>query len=81
MPRDSEGMRALRLAAAIYLIAAMPARAGEAIIWATEGVYPPFVTGVVDGAPEGLDRDVAEAICAEIGRACGFVSAPWRSAS
>jgi ABC-type amino acid transport substrate-binding protein len=46
-------------------------------VWATDGAYPPFVTTADDGAPEGLDRDTADAVCAEIDRACSFTVAPW----
>jgi ABC-type amino acid transport substrate-binding protein len=46
-------------------------------VWATDGAYPPFVTAADDETPEGLDRDIADAVCAEIDRACSFVATPW----
>lgn len=43
-----------------------------------EGAFPPFNEKRPDGRLEGLDIDVAEALCASLERNCIFVIRPWR---
>ena len=42
-----------------------------------EGAYPPFSWKESDGTMKGFDIDIAEAICAEMGRKCVLVEQDW----
>jgi len=42
-----------------------------------EGAYPPFSWKESDGTLKGFDIDIAEAICAEMGRKCVLVEQDW----
>ncbi len=42
-----------------------------------EGAYPPFSWKESDGTLKGFDIDIAEAICAEMGRNCVLVEQDW----
>jgi len=42
-----------------------------------EGAYPPFSWKESDGTLKGFDIDIAEALCAEMGRKCVLVEQDW----
>jgi polar amino acid transport system substrate-binding protein/arginine/ornithine transport system substrate-binding protein len=42
-----------------------------------EGAYPPFSWKEPDGTMKGFDIDIAEALCAEMGRKCVLVEQDW----
>ncbi len=42
-----------------------------------EGAYPPFSWKESDGTLKGFDIEIAEAICAELGRKCVLVEQDW----
>ena len=42
-----------------------------------EGAYPPFSWKEADGTLKGFDIEIAEAICAELGRNCVLVEQDW----
>ncbi len=42
-----------------------------------EGAYPPFSWKESDGTLKGFDIDIAEALCAEMGRKCTLVEQDW----
>ena len=68
-----------KLCVATLLYAFLPSQvsAGDALIWVTDGTYPPFVEVGDDGESTGLDRNVAEAVCRQIERRCEFAVVPW----
>ena len=42
-----------------------------------EGAYPPFSWKESDGTLKGFDIEIAEALCAEMGRKCALVEQDW----
>jgi lysine-arginine-ornithine-binding protein len=42
-----------------------------------EGAYPPFSWKEADGSLKGFDIEIAEAICAELGRKCVLIEQDW----
>jgi polar amino acid transport system substrate-binding protein/arginine/ornithine transport system substrate-binding protein len=44
-----------------------------------EGAYPPFSWTADDGSVVGFDIDVAQALCAEMGRDCALLSVEWEA--
>jgi len=42
-----------------------------------EGAYPPFSYTTETGAVEGFDIDIANALCAEMGKSCEMVKTDW----
>jgi len=58
--------------------AAAPAALPELKV-AIDPTYQPFTFKTADGKPTGFDVDIAEALCKEIKRQCGFVEQVWDS--
>lgn len=67
------------LFACALLVAALPARAAERLVVATEGTYPPFSYHDQEGRLIGFDVDIAEALCRAMQAECELVAAPWDS--
>ena len=61
---------------AVTAAAALPAAADELRI-GVEGAYPPFSWKEADGSLKGFDIDIANAICAQMGRECTLVEQDW----
>ncbi len=73
-------MKKLLLMTAATLIAFASAAAAQdwnEIRIATEGAYPPFNTLKADGTLEGLDIDIANALCDEMKAKCTIVAQDW----
>lgn len=64
------------LAAVIALVTGGAAAAADLRI-CVEGAYPPFSETTPDGAVVGFDIDVANALCAEMGKTCEMVQTEW----
>jgi ABC-type amino acid transport substrate-binding protein len=62
--------------AALFLVAAAPARAQDPIRIATEGAYPPF-NYVENNEAAGFEVDLARALCTAMGAPCTFVLQDW----
>ena len=73
--------RFLTAFAAIAVLAAAagltPAQAGEKLRIGVEGAYPPFSWKEADGTLKGFDIDIANALCAKMGRECELVEQDW----
>ena len=67
------------LAAAALVVAAtsMTASAGDKLRIGVEGAYPPFSWKEPDGTLMGFDVDIANALCAKMGRECELVEQDW----
>ena len=67
------------IAAAAMLVAAtsMTASAGDKLRIGVEGAYPPFSWKEPDGTLMGFDVDIANALCAKMGRECELVEQDW----
>jgi polar amino acid transport system substrate-binding protein len=72
-------MKHLIAAAALALVAAVPASAQDTmqIRIGTEGAYPPFNYFDSDNNLVGFDIDIAKALCAEMNAECTFVAQDW----
>jgi lysine-arginine-ornithine-binding protein len=44
---------------------------------AVEGAYPPFSWKEADGTLKGFDIDIANAVCAKLGRECALIEQDW----
>ena len=64
------------LATALLLLGGTSAQAADLRV-GVEGAYPPFSWKESDGTLKGFDIDIAEAICAEMGRTCVLVEQDW----
>ncbi len=67
----------LALSAAALAIAVSGAQAQDKHIIGTEGRYPPFNNVTADGKVEGLDIDIANALCEEMKVTCEIVTQDW----
>ena len=56
--------------------AAQTFAAGDVLILAAEGTYPPF-SEIKDGKMTGFDIDIGLALCAEMKRECRFEQIDW----
>ena len=56
--------------------AAQTFAAGDVLIFAAEGTYPPF-SEIKDGKMTGFDIDIGLALCAEMKRECRFEQIDW----
>ncbi|MBD8553570.1 ABC transporter substrate-binding protein [Rhizobium sp. CFBP 8762] len=63
--------------AALLSASAVFAQDGKTIRIATEGAYPPFNFMAADGTLQGLDVDIAKALCAEMKANCAIVAQDW----
>ncbi len=72
-------IKAILFAGVASVIAAMPAQAKEwkEIRIATEGAYPPFNFVAADGSLQGLDVDIANALCKVMEAKCTIVANDW----
>jgi polar amino acid transport system substrate-binding protein/arginine/ornithine transport system substrate-binding protein len=61
---------------ALSLLGGTSAQAADLRV-GVEGAYPPFSWKESDGTLKGFDIDIAEAICAEMGRNCVLVEQDW----
>lgn len=68
-------MKRIALAAALAAFA-LPAAAQDLKI-CVEGAYPPFSQVTNAGDLEGFDIDIANALCAEMGKGCEMVQTEW----
>ena len=64
------------LGIALLLLGGASAQAADLRV-GVEGAYPPFSWKESDGTLKGFDIDIAEAICAEMGRNCVLVEQDW----
>ena len=64
------------LVTALLLLGGTSAQAADLRV-GVEGAYPPFSWKESDGTLKGFDIDIAEAICAEMGRTCVLVEQDW----
>ncbi|MGV2100184.1 ABC transporter substrate-binding protein [Rhizobium sp. 21-4511-3d] len=69
--------KTILLAAVALLAATHLACADDTIRIATEGAYPPFNYVKSDGSLEGLDVDMANALCQEMKAKCKIVAQDW----
>ncbi|MHB1374954.1 MAG: ABC transporter substrate-binding protein [Thauera sp.] len=69
--------RTLMLAALALAAQGAMAKDWDTIRFATEGAYPPFNTVDTSGAVQGLDVDVANALCEELKAKCVWVKQEW----
>ena len=53
------------------------ANAGDKLRIGVEGAYPPFSWKEPDGTMKGFDIDIANALCAQMGRECDLVEQDW----
>ena len=68
----------LAAAALAVAAAAVPAAsAADELRIGVEGAYPPFSWKEADGSLKGFDIDIANAICAQMGRECTLVEQDW----
>ena len=67
------------LAAAALAVSATgaPTAAADELRIGVEGAYPPFSWKEADGSLKGFDIDIANAICAQMGRECTLVEQDW----
>ena len=65
------------LCTALLLLGSASLQAAEDLRVGVEGAYPPFSWKEPDGTMKGFDIDIAEAICAEMGRNCVLVEQDW----
>lgn len=73
-------MKKTLLLASMMLLAASGAafsQEGAEIRIASEGAYPPFNFMGADGTLQGLDIDIANALCAEMKAKCTIVTQEW----
>ncbi|MBE7183076.1 MAG: ABC transporter substrate-binding protein [Methylobacterium mesophilicum] len=73
-------MKKALLLASMMLLAASGAAVsqdGPTIRIASEGAYPPFNFLSADGTLQGLDIDIANALCAEMKAKCTIVTQEW----
>lgn len=72
-------LKSILFAGAASILAALPAQAKEwkEIKIATEGAYPPFNFVAADGSLQGLDVDIAKALCAAMEAKCQIVANDW----
>jgi polar amino acid transport system substrate-binding protein len=73
-------MKLFNLAAALSLaafIGAGSAQAGQKLIVAVEGAFPPYNQVAADGSLQGFDVDMAKEICKKIEADCQFVKQDW----
>ena len=73
-------MKKLNILAGLALV--LLAGAAQAKDWteiriATEGAYPPFNFVAADGSLQGLDVDIANALCEEVKAKCTIVAQDW----
>ncbi len=64
------------LGLAALLLGAAGAQAAELRV-GVEGAYPPFSWKESDGTLKGFDIEIAEALCAEMGRECVLIEQDW----
>ena len=58
-------------------LAAGAAHAGEKLIIATEGAYPPYNFVAADGSLQGFDVEIANALCAKLQAECTIIKQDW----
>src|SRR5690606_576075 len=77
--RGTTMLKAILLAGIASVVAALPAQAKEwkEIRIATEGAYPPFNFVAADGSLQGLDVDIANALCKAMEAKCTIVANDW----
>jgi polar amino acid transport system substrate-binding protein/arginine/ornithine transport system substrate-binding protein len=68
--------RLLATAAAAVLVLASAAHAADLRV-CVEGAYPPFSETTTDGSVVGFDIDIANALCAQMGKSCEMVKTDW----
>ncbi|MGF1657895.1 MAG: lysine/arginine/ornithine ABC transporter substrate-binding protein [Rubrimonas sp.] len=69
-------MTRITLAAALAALTAASAAAADLRI-CVEGAYPPFSQTSDSGDVVGFDIDIANALCAEMGKTCEMVATEW----
>lgn len=74
MKNKIAGFLALLLISSSFPIFATPIKS---IKFATEATYPPFETISPAGEIQGLDIDIAKALCKEIDAVCTFINQPF----
>lgn len=72
-------LKAILFAGVASVIAALPAQAKEwkEIRIAIEGAYPPFNFVAADGSFQGLDVEIADALCKAMDAKCTIVANEW----
>ncbi len=67
------------IAAAAIAVAAgsLSVQAGEKLRIGVEGAYPPFSWKEADGSLKGFDIEIADALCAKMGKECELVEQDW----
>ncbi|MEO0819020.1 MAG: lysine/arginine/ornithine ABC transporter substrate-binding protein [Pseudomonadota bacterium] len=65
-----------RVLAAALAVLATPALAADLDI-CVEGAYPPFSETTASGEVVGFDVDIANALCATMGKSCTLVQSEW----
>ncbi|MEO1459461.1 MAG: lysine/arginine/ornithine ABC transporter substrate-binding protein [Pseudomonadota bacterium] len=65
-----------RVLAAALAVLATPALAADLDI-CVEGAYPPFSETTASGEVVGFDVDIANALCASMGKSCTLVQSEW----
>ncbi|MBV2143233.1 ABC transporter substrate-binding protein [Falsochrobactrum sp. TDYN1] len=72
-------LKSILFAGVASILAAFPAQAKEwkEIRIATEGAYPPFNFVAADGSLQGLDVDIAQALCKAMEAKCEIVANDW----
>ncbi|MFC4625848.1 ABC transporter substrate-binding protein [Daeguia caeni] len=71
--------KSVLLAGVASVLAVLPAQSKDwkEIRIATEGAYPPFNFVAADGSLQGLDVDIANALCAAMEAKCTIVANDW----
>ncbi len=72
-------MKALVLATVLATVLAGTAAAAEPVRLGTEGAYPPYNFLDAKGAPQGIDIDIGDEICARLALDCIWVLNDWET--
>jgi len=56
---------------------AQASASGDPLIFVSDAAYPPFAHLDASGEIAGLERDLADALCAALERPCTFLLVPW----
>ena len=70
-------MKKLLMSAMCAAFAAQAFADGKALVFATDGTYPPFSEMDSNGQMVGFDIDIGKALCEEMKRECRFEQLDW----